>query len=509
VELFEIIRRDHLVYQKSIRAIARKHGVHRRVVRQALESSVPPERKRVERECPVLTTELRGEVDGWLKDDQQAPRKQRHTGRRIHRRLQREHGFGGAESTVRKYVGRRRRELGLRRDVFVPQSYEPGQEGEADWYEGYVDFPWGRTKVQVLEMRACFSGREFHVAYPRLTQQAFIEGQTEAFRWFGGVFHLLRYDNLTLAVKKVLKGRRRKETDRFVALRSHYLFESVFCIPGEEGAHEKGGVEGGVGRFRRNHLVPVPKVANFDELNKLLRDACAEDDQRRIEGRQQTVIEAWEEESPHLLPLPATRFDTTEVSTCRVDSKSRVKVRTNQYSVPVRLSGLSVEARVSACRVALVHAGQVVAEHGRLQGKYGERLELDHYLELLRTKPGAFPGARPLRQARDRGAWSPDYDRLWNRLRERHGEADGTRQMVDVLMLHRDHEAEDVHFVVSMALSLGCIDAAAIEVLIRQLLTSSVPGEPLENLGDLEDVGTPADSDMSIYDGLFGRGGIA
>ena len=83
----------------------------------------------------------------------------------------------------------------------------------------------------------------------------------QAFDWFGGVFGLLRYDNLTSAVKQVLRGRRRVESDRFIALRSHYLFESQFTIPGIEGAHEKGGVEGEVGRFRRRHLVPVPEVA--------------------------------------------------------------------------------------------------------------------------------------------------------------------------------------------------------------------------------------------------------
>lgn len=74
-----------------------------------------------------------------------------------------------------------------------------------------------------------------------------------AFDYFAGVFKRIRYDNLTSAVKKVLRGRRRIETERFIALRSHYLFESFFCLPGKEGAHEKGGVEGGVGRFRRTH----------------------------------------------------------------------------------------------------------------------------------------------------------------------------------------------------------------------------------------------------------------
>lgn len=117
-------------------------------------------------------------------------------------------------------------------------------------------------------MRPCFSAKAFHRADPRQTQPAFLEGHVHAFEFYGGVFHTLRYDNLSSAVKKVLQGRRRKETERFIALRSHYLFDSVFCTPGLEGAHEKGGVEGGVGRFRRTHLVPVPCFKDYDELDQ-------------------------------------------------------------------------------------------------------------------------------------------------------------------------------------------------------------------------------------------------
>jgi len=116
VELFEIVRRDHVVHQKSMRKIARERSVHRRVVRQALRSSVPPVRKSAARDSPVLTTELQSVSDGWLQADREAPRKQRHTARRIHQRLTREHEFMGAESTIRRYVGRRRRELGLKTD---------------------------------------------------------------------------------------------------------------------------------------------------------------------------------------------------------------------------------------------------------------------------------------------------------------------------------------------------------------------------------------------------------
>ena len=117
-----------------------------------------------------------------------------------------------------------------------------------------------------------------------------------------------KFDNLKSAVKKVLKGRRRVESDRFVALRSHYLFAAQFTTPGLEGAHEKGGVEGEVGRCRRNHLVPVPEVADLAELNALLLAGCEADLDRRVDSRPLTVREAWATERPLLLALPAEPY---------------------------------------------------------------------------------------------------------------------------------------------------------------------------------------------------------
>jgi hypothetical protein len=153
----------------------------------------------------------------------------------------------------------------------------------------------------------------------------------------------------------VLRGRRRVETDRFVALRSHCLFESEFTLRGRDGAHEQGVVEGEVGRFRGNHLVPVPEVASLAELNALLLAGCEADLGRRIAGRAETVGEALARERSLLRPLPAERFDAAETASPRVDQKSLVTVRQNRYSVPTRLAGLRVEARIGASEIVIGH----------------------------------------------------------------------------------------------------------------------------------------------------------
>src|SRR5438046_1626074 len=83
VELFEQIRREREREGLSIRELARRHGVHRRAVRQALAAALPPPRKRPEgRPAPKLGP-YRPLIDEWLLADREAPRKQRHTAKRV------------------------------------------------------------------------------------------------------------------------------------------------------------------------------------------------------------------------------------------------------------------------------------------------------------------------------------------------------------------------------------------------------------------------------------------
>jgi transposase len=469
VEQFEQIRRDRDREGLSIRALAVRHGVHRRTVKQALLSPVPPaKRAPVSRPAPKLGP-FREVIDGWLLADRDAPVKQRHTARRVWQRLVDEHGADVAEVTVRQHVRARRRELGWPvGEVFVPQVHAPGIEAEVDWGEALVVLGGVSVKVHLFVMRASFSGAAFCQASLVETQQAFLELHVQAFEWFGGVFPKIRFDNLKSAVKKVLKGRRRVESDRFIALRSHYLFASQFTTPGLEGAHEKGGVEGEVGRFRRNHLVPVPQLRDLAELNGLLLAGCEKDLGRRIDGRPVTVGRSWAVERPLLLGLPAEPFDACETAAPRVDAKSLVTIRQNRYSVPVALSGLKVSARIGAREITINHGGREVARHERLHGKFGTSAQLDHYLELLQRKPGGLEHSVALSQERDRGRWPECFDRLWAGLIERYGRSDAARQMVDVVLLCREHGPARAELAVRGALAAGAIDGRAVQVLARR-----------------------------------------
>ena len=180
VELFERIRRDREFGDLSLHALARKYGVHRRTVRQALESPLPPERKRPEgRSAPALGP-YREWIDQILIADWTAPRKQRHMAKRIADRLAEEHGVVVAGSTMRDHVRKRRRELGLAAEAFCPQVHDPGVTAEVDWGEATVRLAGVLTVLGLFLMRSCFSGACFVMAFESQCQQAFFEGHLHA-----------------------------------------------------------------------------------------------------------------------------------------------------------------------------------------------------------------------------------------------------------------------------------------------------------------------------------------
>ncbi len=502
VELFEEIRREYEFGIGTVAGTARKLGVHRRLVREALDGAVPKERATPGRTRPK-TGPIAAFIDDILEADRKAPRKQRHTAHRIWCRIGEElPGCAVAESTVRQYVRERKRVLGLlRRETYVPQQYAWGEEAQVDWYEADAVVDGTQQTWQVFTMRSMASGAAFHRAYPRATQQAFLEAHELAFSYFGGVFRRLRYDNLTAAVKKVLRGFRREETARFVAFRSHWRYAAEFCTPGE--GHEKGGVENEVGTFRRRHWVPVPVASTLAALNAHLVTCCRADEGRVLPGRDQPVGAALLIERGHLLALATEGFDLAESSFATVDTLGRVRVRTNAYSGPLP-AGTQTQVKALPASVEVWHGGNRVACHERSYGRHQEVLDLEHDLDVLEHKPGALAGSIPLAQWRRVGRWPESYDRFLAALVTRDGRSVGTKAMIELLQWGRQHGQERLRAAIETVLSLGCHDVAAVRHLLNTDDLAHQPPPPLE-VGDLERFDRPMPT-MDTYDQLLGHG---
>ena len=473
MEMYERIRREHRE-GASIRSLADRYGVHRRTVREAIASATPLSRKVADRTSPALGP-WKATIRGWLEADvaDRVPRKQRHTARRVWQRLVEEHDAQVSESAVRGFVAQVKAELSnVAGDVTVGQEHAPGADAEVDFGEFRARIAGQLLVLQLFVMRLSSSGRGFAVAFAHQAQEAFFEGHALALDHLGGVpTGLVRYDNLKPAVVRILVGRDRVENERFVALRSHYGFDSFFCEPGIGGAHEKGGVEGEVGRFRRRHLVPVPEFASLDDLNAHIGAAMAKDDDRRIGSRRQTVGEAFAVERSLLGPLPDEPFDCTRLVEAKVDAKARICVIQSLYSVPVRLARRRVTVRLGARRLEVLDptGGAVVAVHPRSLHKGTQDLCLDHYLEILSRKPGAMAGSTALAQARTAGVFTATHDRYWTAARRERGDGAGTRALIEVLLLHRRMPAVDVLAGIDATLRIGSTAPELVAIEARRI----------------------------------------
>jgi len=451
VDQLQTIKHLHYRQRWGIRRIARELGIDRKTVQRVLrgesdgcytleEPRLRPVGDVIE---PIVARYLKAEIDS------DTPPKQRLTAVRIEELLRADHKYDGSTSTVQRVVKDERVRL---RDplqvAMVPLEYEPGEDAQVDFCEGVVDGPNGQMKHHFLLVSACYSTRAFAARVPAENQEALFESLVRSFEHFGGLFRYYWFDNLTLAVNKVLKSRERKLQDRFKRFMAHYGFHSEFCGSGL--GNEKGGVENTVPRFRRRVLSPMPYDITNAQLDELCVEWMSNDDLRKPRGRGGSALDLWQAEESRLIPLPLHPFDTARPCTRKVSAYSLVQVGTNFYSVPVHYVRQVVTVKLYAERVTIIAREGPIATHPRLYGREQTSFQLEHYLPLLERKVRAFDRAAPVRAAR--AGWPPTYEHLLRIQRNRAGDAAGTREFVNVLWLHNTHPAERVHEAVRKAL---------------------------------------------------------
>lgn len=470
------IRLMHFRQGKSKSWLAREFGISRNTVAKYLKDSEAPTYKASRARGRPVSDKWEEHVRLILNDDRNAPRKQKHTAKRVYERLVAEHQFDGSHRTVRMIVANVKNKPG--QAVFLPLQFEAGKDAQVDFGESYVDIAGVRTKLQIFEMRLNYSRKKFVMAVRAPNMESFMEAHVRAFEFFGGVPERLTYDNLGLAVVHVGSGKSRTLTKKFKELKGFYAFEPNFCTVGIEGAHEKGGVEGGIGFSRRNWFVPVPQVETLEELNQQLERRCIEDGERVVHGQSEKIKEAFEREHDVLLPLPERRFDSGTARSCVIaDTFQTVVYESNRYSVPARYVGKPLRLRAYMDKLIVSSGAEEIAEHKRIHEKGCYGLKPEHYFDQLERKPHAIPYAKPLLQA----TWPEGYWEFYKSLVERKGAAEGGREFVRVLRCDAQHGSILTAEAIRYCWNAGLISADAIlHVVALTRFPSSPHSEPLD-----------------------------
>jgi transposase len=398
-----------------------------------------------------------------LDESDRQRRKQRYTAHKIYELLYAE-GYRGSEGSIHNYVSQERKRR-KHRQTYLPLEFDPGQDAQVDWGEAEVEMAGKRIMVQFFVMRLNYSKVRFVMAFPFQKQEAFFEGHIQAFHFFGGVPKRLTYDNLKTAVFRILSGKNRREQTSFKTFRSYYLCDSQYCNPGK--GHEKGGVESDVGYAQRNFMTPILKVNSYQELNALLWQACQENVNRHVRGKEAPVVALWEEERSQLLPLPAQDFSACADYVVHPNAYSQVTLDTNRYSVPVTHRNSPLVLQAYAFTIKVLDQHEIVAEHPRCFGREQDVIEPLHYWPLLEQRPGAFEHAIPVRRWRQK--WPRVYDRLLVEMQQRFPDGRGVREFIAVLKLHQDHPQNQVEQAVEMALELGAAHWDGVSLCLRQL----------------------------------------
>lgn len=463
---------------RSIREISRLTGWSRQTVRKVLAAPAEPPIYNLSRArpSPVMDPYL-DIVRAWLKADETAPRKQRHTARRIYDRLVDEYGFTGAEVTVRKAVASLR---GRRVEAFVPLEAPWGRIMQADFGGAVVTIAGERHDVALFCMRSKASKVPFAVAMPSEKLECFLEGHVLAFDFFGGVPQEVWYDNPKTAVTKILSGPHRIEHERLSSLRAHYLFDSQFCSPSR--GNEKGSVENLVGFVRRNALVPHTRsFKSMTELNAHLRSWCERERTRHAD--------AWELDSVALHELPPFAFRASVSCPVVVSKTSMVTVDRSRYSVPVAFVGRTLRSERFTDRVEVFDGAERIATHTRSHERGATVLDLAHYLDAFERKPraalscAALHGADPVfLAARDMALRTPD----------------GHRTFAAVLLLARELGLERLADALRQAITTGAVTPEH----VRQIALNTAYSAP-EPIGVPESlvIALPA-ANVECYDAL-------
>lgn len=444
--------------------------------------------------CPKLEP-YKPVIDRWLMEDRSAPRKQRHTAKRVFDRLTNEiDGFDCSYRTVVTYFSIKREEIfAANKDAALPLLHRPG-EAQADF--GTAEFYENGTKHigKYLEVSYPHSNKGYMQLFYGENMECLLEGLSAIFRHVGSVPHEIWFDNTSTIVTKIIKGGARELTDRFSRFQEHYRFNAIFTNPGR--GQEKGNVENKVGYQRRNFLVPVPRFLALSDYNTYLLQLCERDARRDHYRHNKTIEELFEEDKVNCHELPKITFDTSRIKSVTTNNwgKFYLNNRLHEYSSSPRHANCRINIKLTSDRVIVLDENyREVVCHKRLYGDYKqESMEWLAYLKQISVRPRALK-------------YSGIYDMLPDSMQQFLGRCSNTEigKVLKVLVELTERTGFDSALAtVDNALCYGASDAESLKNLYRRLYTQVPELPPMKPQLGIPDISQMTAS-LSEYDCLL------
>jgi len=450
---------------ESQRSIAKKYRMSRTTVGKIASTDATKFEytRRKEISYPALDA-YKERIGEMLKQDSELPTKERRTAKKIYETLQKE-GYDRGYDSVRRYVRLWKEEHRSKKSAYVPLMFAKGEAFQFDWSEETVELGGVVRKVNVAQVRLCYSRLRFCVAYERQEMAMLMDAHIRAHDFFGGLCERGIYDNPKTIVQEIGVGKERVYNKRFFQLTSHYLFEPCACTP--SAGWEKGQVENQVGTNRKSVFVPRLKFDSLSELNAHLEEQMLVEAHtlRHTEFPDKTVYEVYTEEKAYLCKQK-TAFPGYTTAERRADSQCLVHFDCNKYSVPCEYANKLVSVRIFAERIVLAVDGKTVAEHTRSFERSRYILDPLHFLPLLERKPGALRNGRPFLE------WElpASVRKVWELLRRY---PDWDRQMSAILSTVPRYGLEAVGIACEMALEENAVSQSVILNYLTRLTEES------------------------------------
>jgi len=449
--------------------------------------------------CPSLDSH-KGTIDKWLEEDRAAPRKQRHTAKRVFKRLKKEFSdFTGSYRTVAAYYAVKHKEVFSGAKVgFLPLEHRPGEAqvdfGTADFYDN-----GRRISGKYLEVSFPYSNKGYLQLFYGENMECLLEGLDVIFRHIGAVPDELWFDNIKTIVTKVIRGGQRETTDRFERFREHYRFHAVFMNPGE--GHEKGNVENKVGYHRRNFLVPMPRFLSLSDYNRQLLEMCDSDADRDHYRHDETIEALFAEDLKHSHKLPEIKFDLSGGGSIVANNWGKFYLHKgmHEYSVSPKYANTTVNLKKTPSLVVVLDENyREIVRHRRLYGDTKQQsMDWLPYLKQLSIRPRALK-------------YSGIYELMPSDMKQ-FIEGLSNTETGTVLKVLAELTAQtgfdSALNTVKQALSYGASDAESLKSLYRRLYADvpELPPMPLDP--QIPDVGQ-MNSSLSDYDIFLMKGDI-